>query len=107
MRVLRGGTVFPKMPPTVFLSSSSFLPRSKFLLPIFPSKSKTGAFRPSKSAAVAIETPTEVNTKAMRNTEERLRKRKEKRAIFVSRFRVKKNEAKKKETEKKKEEKSV
>ena len=35
----------------------------------------------------------------MRNTEERLRKRREKRAIFVrkSRFCVKKNEAKKKE----------
>jgi len=39
----------------------------------------------------------------MRNTEERLRKRREKRAIFVrkSRFCVKKNEAKKKEKIKK------
>tara|TARA_B110000046_G_C12790916_1_gene313043 strand:- start:196 stop:327 length:132 start_codon:yes stop_codon:yes gene_type:complete len=43
----------------------------------------------------------------MRNTEERLRKRREKRAIFVSRFCVKKNEAKKKEKILKKEGKSV
>jgi len=89
---------FPEMPPTVFLSSSSFLPLLRlrsFLLPMPKTRARP---RPSKSAAVAIETPTKLKTKAMYNTEERLlRKRREKRAIFVSRLLSKKNEAKKKE----------